>query len=120
MFRMRAPVGDCSVAGMRETRRILLVLGVLGVSVLSLISSDGRADTSGIARKCEVFSSPRDRARCVCALEQRGWVTEVHGEWRWIYPRRQQERHCYGLERVTPSELREGTGHAGVATSRNE
>jgi len=119
MFRMRAPAGDCSVAGMRETRHIRLVLGVLGVSVLPLISRDGRASTSGIARKCEVFSSARDRARCVCALEQGGRVTEVHDKWRCIYPRRHKERHCHGLERLTPSELREGAGHAGVTTSRN-
>ena len=84
MFRTRARAGDCSVAGMRETRRIRPVLRALGVSALFLMSSYGRAETSKIDQKCEVFSSARDRARCTCAVQQGGWVTEVHGEWRWI------------------------------------
>jgi hypothetical protein len=81
---------------MRATQHVRMVLGALGVSTLSLIPLDGRAETSGIKRKCEVFSSARDKARCACALEQGGWVTEVQGKWRWIYPRRHQERHCHG------------------------
>jgi hypothetical protein len=89
---------------MRETQHILLVLGALGVSALSLISSDSRAVTSAIDRRCEIFSSARDRARCTCAVQQGGWVTEVQGEWRWIYPRRHQERHCHGqIGSLSPS-----------------
>jgi hypothetical protein len=80
------------------------------VSTLSLISLDGRAETSGINRKCEVFSSARDRARCACALEQGGWVTEVQGKWRWIYPRRHQERHCHGQSGSLGLSLREDSG----------
>jgi hypothetical protein len=66
---------------MRATQHVRMVLGALGVSTLSLIPLDGRAETSGINRKCEVFSSARDKARRACALEQGGWVTEVQGKW---------------------------------------
>ena len=72
------------------------LLGALGASALFLMSSSGRAAASKIDRKCEVFSSASDRARCACALEQGGSLTKVQGKWRWIYPRRHQERHCHG------------------------
>jgi hypothetical protein len=67
---------------------------VIGVALLSLTSSAARAETARIEKKCAVFSTAKERAECACALEQGGWVTEVNGRWRWIYPRRHQERHC--------------------------
>src|SRR5271165_1015441 len=82
--------------GFLLSRLIRMILGALGVTALSLVYSGGRADAAAIHRKCEVFWSARDKARCACALEQGGWVTEVQGKWRWIYPRRHQERHCHG------------------------
>jgi len=110
---MRSPVAGPKLVGV--TQHVRMVLGALGVSAVSLMSSDSRAETSVIDRKCEVFSSARDRARCACALEQGGWVTEVQGKWRWIYPRRHQERHCHGSERVIRSGIGEVTGHAGLS-----
>src|ERR1700722_13835188 len=99
---------------MRATQHVRMLLGALGVSTLSLISLDGRAETSGINRKCEIFSSARDRARCACALEQGGWVTQVQGKWRWIYPRRHQERHCHGQIGSLGLSLRERTVDSSV------
>jgi hypothetical protein len=49
--------------------------------------------------RCNVFQSAQDRAGCRCALRLGGWVTEVQGRWRWIYPRRHQERYCHGQVR---------------------
>jgi len=46
--------------------------------------------------RCKVFLSVQDRAGCACALAQGGWVTKVDDRWRWIYPKRHQERHCHG------------------------
>src|SRR5271157_4295707 len=37
--------------------------------------------TTSATEPCDVFSSARDKARCACALEQGGWVTEVQGRW---------------------------------------
>ena len=50
---------------------------------------------SEVDHRCNVFPSPEDRAGCACALEQGGWVTKVDDRWRWIYPKRHQERHCH-------------------------
>jgi len=107
---MRLPVARPKLVGV--TQHVRMVLGALGVSALSLMSCDGRAETSAIDRKCEVFSSARDRARCACALEQGGWVTEIQGKWRLIYPRHHQERHCQGLEALL-AKMGEETEYAG-------
>lgn len=69
-------------------------VAAFGVALLSLVSSYGRAESSQVEPRCEVFSTAIERARCACALQHGGWVTEVQGRWRWIYPRRHQERHC--------------------------
>ena len=69
-------------------------VAALGVALLSVVSSVGRAEISQVETRCEVFSTASDRAGCACALQHGGWVTQVRGKWRWIYPRRRQERHC--------------------------
>jgi hypothetical protein len=71
-----------------------ICVAALGVAVLSLVSSVVRAEISQVETRCEVFSTASDRAGCACALQHGGWVTQVRGKWRWIYPRRRQERHC--------------------------
>jgi len=71
----------------------------MAIGALPLVSSPGHAANSQIDRKCSVFATAKDRARCACALEQGGWVTKVQGRWRWIYPRRHQERYCHGRVR---------------------
>lgn len=69
---------------------------VLGVGVLLAAGFVGRSWAYDIDPRCKVFPSPPDREQCSCALRLGGWVTEVGGRWRWIYPRRHQERFCHG------------------------
>jgi hypothetical protein len=76
--------------------QLRLLLAATAIGPLLLASSPGRAESSQIDRKCAVFSSVSDRAGCACALQHGGRVTEVHGRWRWFYPRPHQERHCHG------------------------
>jgi hypothetical protein len=73
---------------------IRMCIAAFGVALLSLVSSLARADVSQIEPRCQVFSTASDRARCACAVQHGAWVTKVRGEWRWIYRRRRQERHC--------------------------
>lgn len=92
----------CEEALMRtETRKqaslqIRTLLAGMVIGPFLLVSSYGQAETSRIERKCAVFSSAGDRARCACALQHGGWLTRVHGEWQWIYEQRHRERHCHG------------------------
>ena len=79
----------------QQSFRVLMLVATLGVSALPLVSSPLLAQGLQADRRCEVFRSAEDRANCACALQQGGWVTKVHGKWRWIYPRRHQERHCH-------------------------
>jgi len=79
----------------RNSIRLCLTAAAVGVGLLCLAAPHVRAAAAGVDAKCAVFSSAKDRAGCACALEQGGWVTKVHGRWRWIYPRRHQERHCH-------------------------
>jgi hypothetical protein len=66
------------------------------VSTLFLIPLDGRAETSGTKESATSFRTRETGRAALAPLEQGGWVTEVQGKWRWIYPRRHQERHCHG------------------------
>jgi len=88
---------DRSNGGEQHPMQVRVILAALGVCALSLVSSRSLAEDFKVDRRCEVFTSPSDRAGCACALQQGGWVTKVHGRWRWIYPRRHQERHCHGV-----------------------
>jgi hypothetical protein len=63
----------------------------LGALAALLLAAPAAARDS----RCDVFPDGRDRAQCACALQLGGWVTEVHGRWRVIYPRRHQERFCH-------------------------
>jgi len=69
-------------------------VAAFGVALLSLVSSPGRAESSKVEPKCEVFSTATERARCACALQHGARITEVQGRWRWIYPRYHHEHHC--------------------------
>ena len=57
-------------------------------------------------RRCDVFPDARERAQCACALQLGGWVTEVQGRWRVIYPRRHQERFCHNKVLNAPAPAR--------------
>jgi hypothetical protein len=69
-------------------------VAAFGMALLSLVSTPGRAESSQVEPKCDVFSTATERGRCACALQHGARITEVQGRWRWIYPRRHQERHC--------------------------
>ena len=75
--------------------RKCLWLAMLATCALPLAGAVATAGGPDVDSRCAVFSSVQERAQCACALEQGGWVTKVHGRWRWIYPRRHQERHCH-------------------------
>jgi len=97
MIQRRQATFDRSNIGEHDPMQVRALLAALGVCTLSLVSSRSLAEDLKVDRRCEVFTSASDRSGCACALQQGGWVTKVHGSWRWIYPRRHQERHCHSV-----------------------